>query len=126
MGHQPPHRQALVLKALRKALDQRHPAPGLLHHSDRGMQYTSLEHRAALAASGIVASMSRKGDCWDNAVVESFFSTLKTELSNRSDFSTRSTAEQAVSTYIDSFYNCRRMHSTLNYRSPMEHELLSA
>ena len=90
------------------------------------MQYTSLEHRAALAASGIVASMSRKGDCWDNAVVESFFSTLKTELSNRSDFSTRSTAEQAVSTYIDSFYNCRRMHSTLNYRSPMEHELLSA
>jgi transposase InsO family protein len=116
----------LVLKALRMAIQQRRPAPGLVHHSDRGLQYTCSEHRAQLAAHGILASMSRKGDCWDNAVAESFFSTLKIELVHRSDFLTHAVAHDALSSYIESFYNCRRMHSSIRYRSPVEHELLSA
>ena len=70
--------------------------------------------------------MSRKGDCWDNAVAESFFSTLKTELVHRNDFETRAAAHAALSSYIESFYNYRRMHSSIEYRSPVEHELLSA
>jgi putative transposase len=116
----------LVLKALSMAIDERQPAPGLIHHSDRGHTYTCSQHRAELAAHGIVASMSRKGDCWDNAVAESFFSTLKTELVHRCDFETRTAAHAALSSYIESFYNCRRMHSSIEYRSPVEHELLSA
>jgi len=116
----------LVLKALRMAIQQRHPAPGLIHHSDRGLQYTCADHRAELSAHSIVASMSRKGDCWDNAVAESFFSTLKIELVHDNDFETRAAAHAALSSYIESFYNCRRRHSTIKYRSPVEHELLSA
>jgi putative transposase len=116
----------LVLTALQMALEQRRPPPGLIHHSDRGTQYTCSLHRAKLSAHGIIASMSRKGDCWDNAVAESFFSTLKTELVQRSNFIKRSDAHAALAGYIESFYNCKRMHSSIDYRSPVEHELLSA
>ena len=116
----------LVLKALDMAIDQRSPGPGLIHHSDRGLQYTCDVHRARLTAHGMLASMSRKGDCWDNAVAESFFSTLKIELVQRCDFHSRAQAHAALSHYIEAFYNCRRRHSSIGYRSPVEHELLSA
>ncbi len=116
----------LVFKALRMALAHRRPEPGLIHHSDRGLQYTCRAHRAVLAAHSIVASMSRKGDCWDNAVAESFFSTLKIELVHSSNFASRAAAQKAIGTYIDDFYNCRRRHSSIGYISPVEYELLSA
>ncbi len=113
----------LVLDALRMALRRRRPEPGLLHHSDRGTQYASAAYRAALAAAGMVASMSRKGDCWDNAVAESFFATLKWELVRRSRWATRAEARTAVFDYIETWYNRRRRHSSLGYLSPAEYEL---
>lgn len=113
----------LVLDALRMALRRRRPRPGLLHHSDRGSQYTSAAYRAALAAAGLAASMSRRGDCWDNAVAESFFATLKWELVRRSRWATRAQARTAVFEYIEAWYNGRRRHSSLGYVSPAEYEL---
>ena len=112
----------LVLCALEMALAARDPAPGLLHHSDRGLQYTCEEHRQVLEQRGIVASMSRRGDCWDNAVVESFFSSLKTELVHRTRFATREEARAALFEYLETFYNRRRLHSALGYCSPEEYE----
>ncbi len=112
----------LTLSALRMAQEARHPAPGLLHHSDRGSQYTAGEYRAELAAHGMVASMSGKGDCYDNAVAESFFSTLEFELLMRNDWHTREDARRAIFRYIEAWYNRRRRHSTLGYLSPAEYE----
>ena len=112
----------LALSALRMARETRRPAPGLIHHSDRGSQYTSGAYQAELAAHGMVASMSRKGDCYDNAVAESFFSTLEFELIMRSDWHTRGEARRAIFRYIETWYNRKRRHSTLGYISPAEYE----
>jgi len=114
--------EALTLSALQMALDQRQPEPGLVHHSDRGTTYASGEYQDVLAQRGIVCSMSRKGDCWDNAVVESFFSTLEFECARGEVFSSRSAGRQEVTEYILGFYNPRRLHSYLGYMSPMEFE----
>ena len=94
----------------------------MLHHSDRGCQYASNAYRNALAKAGIECSMSRKGDCWDNAVVESFFGTLKTELAHRKLWLTRLAARTAVYEYMEVFYNRQRRHSYLGYVSPAEFE----
>ena len=114
----------LCLDALTMALSSRRPGSGLLHHTDRGSQYASHEYRAALDANGMVCSMSGKGDCWDNAVAESFFKTLKTELVDDSDFATRADARRAIFEFIEVWYNRQRLHSHLDYRSPMEYELV--
>lgn len=116
--------RGLTLAALRMALARRRPAPGVLHHSDRGSQYACTEYRALLAAHGLAASMSRAGDCWDNAVVESFLGTLKTELVEGADWATRAEAEAAVGEYLEAWYNRQRRHSALGYASPVVYELL--
>lgn len=113
----------LVLNALDMALKGRQPPRGLLHHSDRGSQYASTDYQQALAARGIQCSMSRKGNCWDNAVVESFFSSLKLELVYNSDFATHEQARLALFDYIEVFYNRQRRHSSLGYVSPVNFEL---
>lgn len=115
-------RTELVLEALTMAIGQRRPPPGLVHHSDRGSQYASREHRRMLERHGMIASMSRKGDCWDNAVAESFFGTLKTELVHRQAIPTKARGRSVINEYIGCFYNSRRRHSTLDYVSPMEYE----
>ena len=115
--------QTLTQRALRRALVQRQPAAGLLHHSDRGTPYTAAEYRAALRTAHVAVSMSRPGDCWDNAVMESFFATLKTELVHEARWTTRGEATAALATYIEGWYNRRRRHSTLDYLSPAEYEL---
>ena len=114
----------LVSDALTMALGQRRPAPGLLHHSDRGSQYASADFQEALGAAGIMCSMSRRGNCWDNAVVESFFGTLKVELVYRCRFATRQQARQEVFEYIELWYNRSRRHSALGYLSPAQFERL--
>jgi putative transposase len=114
--------QALTLTALQRALVVRRPAPGLLHHSDRGTHYTGAGYQAALAAHGLTPSMSRVGECWDNAVAESFFATLKTELVADARWPTRAAATTAIGRYIEGWYNPRRRHSTLAYLSPVEYE----
>ncbi len=115
-------RTELPLTALQKALLRRRPAAGLLHHSDRGSQYAAEAYRRLLASHGVIQSMSRKGNCWDNAVVESFFSTLKEELIYRGAWATRRAAELSIADYIDNYYNCYRRHSTNGYVSPMKYE----
>ncbi len=112
----------LALAALRMALAARRPPPGLLHHSDRGTQYAATEYQAALSAQGIMPSMSRRGNCWDNAVAESFFSTLEFELCHGQVWATRADARRAIFQYIHTWYNLRRRHSTLNYLSPADYE----
>jgi transposase InsO family protein len=112
----------LTLRALRMAGGARRPAPGLIHHSDRGSQYTAGDYQAELAAYGMIASMSRKGDCYDNAVAESFFSTLEFELLMKSDWHTRGEARRAIFRYIETWYNRKRRHSTLGYVSPAVYE----
>ncbi len=109
--------QELTLPALRHALRHRAPPTGLLHHSDRGMHYTGTSYQRLLAAHGGIASMSRTGDCWDNAVVESFFATLKTELVADARWPSRADAIADIRQYLD-WYNRQRLHSTLNYVSP--------
>lgn len=116
----------LALAALDIALRQRSPAKDLVHHSDRGSTYASDDYRKALETRGIECSMSRKGDCWDNAVAESFFATLKREMENADDLESRAGATLAIGEYIDGFYNPTRRHSTLNYLSPIEFELLQS
>ena len=113
----------LVLNALDMALKGRQPPQGLLHHSDRGSQYASIDYQQALAARGIQCSMSRKGNCWDNAVVESFFSSLKQELVYTTAFATHEQARLALFEYIEVFYNRQRRHSSLGYVSPVDFEL---
>jgi putative transposase len=112
----------LAVSALAMALGTRRPPPGLLHHSDQGVQYACTEYRALLAAHGIRASMSRRGDCWDNAVAESFFATLEVELILRRVWPTRDAARRAIFQYIETWYNRRRRHSTLDYVSPADYE----
>jgi transposase InsO family protein len=112
----------LALGALEMALQGRQPPQGLIHHSDRGSQYASAEYRQALASRDIQCSMSRKGNCWDNAVVESFFSSLKMELVYLTDFTSRHQARSAIFEYLEVFYNRRRRHSSLGYLSPVEYE----
>lgn len=112
----------LVAKALERAIGLRGRSPGLIHHSDRGCQYASRLYRAALSASGITQSMSRPGNCYDNASAESFFATLKTEALDQIPASSCRQAELMVFDYIETFYNTRRLHSSLGYLSPVEHE----
>ncbi len=112
----------LVLAALRMARGARRPAPGLIFHSDRGSQYASEDYRQELAAHGMIASMSGKGDCYDNAVAESFFATLEFELLMQHDWQTRDEARCAIFQYIEAWYNRKRRHSTLGYVSPAEYE----
>ena len=112
----------LVLSALRMACDARHPAPGVIFHSDRGSQYASSEYRTELAAHGMIASMSGTGDCYDNAVAESFFATLEFELLQKTDWDTREDARRAIFRYIETWYNRKRRHSTLGYVSPAVYE----
>lgn len=112
----------LVCDALTMALWQRRPQAGLIHHSDRGSQYASEAFRKLLKAHGIQGSMSRKGDCWDNSVVESFFGSLKQERVHWRNYQTRNEAQQDILNYISVFYNNYRLHSTLGYVSPNEYE----
>lgn len=114
---------ALVLSALSMAVLHRNPPAQLLFHSDRGVQYASGDYRQALAQAKLIPSMSRKGNCYDNATMESFWSTLKLELIYRRDFQTRAEARTAIFHYIESFYNRKRSHSALNYLSPFDFEL---
>lgn len=115
-------RASLVMEALEMALRLRRPLPGLVFHSDRGSQYTSRQFRELLATWGVVQSLSRPRQCWDNAVAESFFATLKTELAYRRSWPTRAAARSDVFEYIEVFYNRRRLHSSLGYVSPVEYE----
>jgi putative transposase len=115
-------RTELVCDALEMAIWNRRPDPGLVHHSDQGCQYTSLAFGRRLREAGLVASMGSVGDCYDNAVTESFFATLECELLDRSRFATRAQARSAVFDYLEGFYNPRRRHSTLGYLSPAEYE----
>ena len=114
--------QALALRALRMALDTCEPGAGLIHHTDRGSQYAANDYRKLLKARGITCSMSRKGNCWDNAVAESFFATLKVEFVHETLFHTRAQATRDIFEYIEVFYNRVRRHSFLGYVSPMEFE----
>lgn len=116
--------RSLCLSALQMAMQDRDPPPGLVHHTDRGSQYASGEYQTALLLFGLVGSMSRKGNCWDNAVAESFFATLKNELCHDRRFATRAEARQAIFEYIEVFYNRERLHSSLDYRSPSQYEAL--
>ena len=111
----------LVIRALRMAYFRRKPAAGLMHHSDRGSQYCSHDYQALLADYGMVASMSRKGNCWDNAPMESFFNSLKNERVFHESYLTREHAKRDLFDYIEVFYNRRRRHSALNYQSPAAH-----
>jgi transposase InsO family protein len=112
-------------RALRRAISQRSPSAGLIHHSDRGLQYACAAYQKVLTDNGFIPSMSRKGNCLDNAVAESFFSTLKAELVAGACFDTRAAAARAVTHYIERFYNEDRLHSTLGYLSPRRFEQLT-
>jgi transposase InsO family protein len=113
-------RAELACDALRMALQRRQPPPGLVHHSDRGVQYACKDYRAVLARHGIAQSMSRRGDCWDNAPMESFFGSLKSELVHRTSFPTREAAKRAIFEYVEAFYNRRRRHSGLGFLTPAQ------
>ena len=113
---------SLSLAALDMALWQRQPPAGLVHHSDRGVQYASAAYRARLALAGVIPSMSRRGNCYDNALMESFWSTLKRELIHRCCFATRAQARATIFEWIEIFYNRRRLHSALGYQSPVDFE----
>lgn len=111
----------LVIDALRMAYFRRRPKPGLIHHSDRGSQYCSADYQALLAGYGMIVSMSRKANCWDNAPMESFFNSLKNERTHGSRYATREEARQDTFEYIEVFYNRSRRHSALGYVSPAQH-----
>jgi len=115
----------LVLDALAMAVKARRPAPGLIHHSDRGVQYASCDYQDALDDIHAICSMSRKGDCWDNAVAESFFSTIKNELIHNVEFATREQARAAIIEYIETFYNRQRLHSSIGFVSPVHYETVA-
>jgi putative transposase len=114
----------LTIAALRMALSQRQPGRTLIVHSDRGMQFASAAYRQVLAQHGLLASMSRAGNCYDNAFIESFWSSLKYEVVYHQRFATRAEARTAIFDYIETFYNRTRLHSALGYRSPLQFEQL--
>ena len=118
-------RTELVEDALRMAFLTRRPAPGVIFHSDRGSQYTSLDYGKLARANGVVLSVGMAGECWDNAVAESFFATIKRELIDTRSWPTRAGLHAAVFDYIEGWYNTRRLHSSLGYRSPAEYETLT-
>jgi transposase InsO family protein len=120
MGAKPD--QHLAMEALQMALVSRRPHQGLIHHTDQGATYTSMAYQHRLAAHGIAASMSRKGNCYDNAVAESFFSTLKNDLVHERDYQTREEARAEIFEFIEVFYNRQRLHQTLGYVSPEQFE----
>jgi putative transposase len=113
----------LVLAALMMALQRQKPKAGCIHHSDRGSQYASHAYQDALRTAGAVSSMSRKGNCWDNAPAESFFPTLKTELVHHKHYATKEDAKRDLFTYIEGYYNSRRIRSAIGYVTPVEMEL---
>lgn len=115
-------KRSLAVEALRRAIVNRNPAPGLVHHSDRGSQYCSVDYQAELRKRGILISMSGKGNCYDNSMVETFFKTIKSELIWPVAWQTREQAENAIARYIDGFYNPVRRHSSLGYKSPIAFE----
>ena len=125
VGHSTHERMTtgLVTRALTMALKRRRPETGLVLHSDRGSQYASRDYQRMLERHGIRCSMSRRGDCYDNALMESFFATLKKELLHHEHYRTRGEARRAIFEYIECFYNNERLHSALGYVSPAEHEL---
>ncbi len=112
----------LTTQAMRQAISRRSPTKGLICHTDRGSQYAGNDFKAILTDNEFIGSMSRKGDCWDNAVAESFFHTLKVELVHRNKFRTREEAKRRIFEYVEMYYNRRRAHSTLGYLSPFEYE----
>jgi putative transposase len=114
----------LTKSALKQAIGRRRPSEGLIFHSDRGVQYASYEYQQYMRENKIVQSMSRKGNCYDNACAESFFSTLKKDLIHGKKFRTREEAKKAIIEYIETFYNSYRLHSSLGYKSPNEYEYL--
>jgi putative transposase len=120
MSHKPD--QQLTLDALAMAVHQRRVRPGLIHHSDQGAQYSCLAYQRQLTTLGMTASMSRKGNCYDNAVAESFFSTLKNELVHHQTYHTRDEASREIFAFIEGFYNRQRLHQSLAYLSPLEFE----
>lgn len=116
----------IALEALEMAIERQRPAPGLVHHSDRGVQYAADAYRQVLAAAGITPSMSRKGNCLDNAPMESFFHTLKVERVHHRVYATRAEARRDLFAYIEGFYNSRRLHSGIGYQSPADMERMAA
>jgi transposase InsO family protein len=108
------------------AITNRRPEPGLVHHSDRGRQYAARAYRRLLEKHSMLCSMSRKGDCWDNAPMESFFGSMKTELDDDKVFETRQAAKNAIFSFIEGFYNRQRLHSAIGYCSPIGKEQLAA
>jgi putative transposase len=116
----------LASAALTMAIRQQRPQAGLIHHSDRGVQYAACDYRTALSAAGIVGSMSRKADCYDNAPMESFFHTLKTELVHHRSYKTRAEAQRDIFAFIEGFYNRTRLHSAIGYIAPIEMQLKAA
>lgn len=119
-------RTELTMTALMMAVQRQRPKPGLIHHSDRGSQYAAGDYQSALAAAGMTPSMSRKGNCWDNAPMESFFHTLKTELVHHRHYATREEAKIDLFQYIEGYYNRQRIHSAINYLTPEQMELNAA
>ena len=119
-------KRTLAIDALQRAITLRAPPPGLIHHSDRGSQYCSADYRRLVRDHGFVASMSGRGNCYDNAMVESVFKTIKSELIWRTAFASREQASKAIGHYIEGFYNPRRRHSSLGYASPVMFEKTSA
>ena len=117
---------ALTQQALTMAIRHRTPKAGVLHHSDRGSQYAATAYQELLTAHGMASSVSRRGNCWDNACVESFFGTLKRELVYHRHYATRGDAKQDIFEYIEVFYNRKRRHSTFGYDSPAEYEARTA
>jgi putative transposase len=111
-------RTELPLAALTMAIQRQRPQPGLIHHSDRCSQYASHDYQKALNPADIMPSMSRKGNCWDNAPMESFFHTLKTELVHHKNYATKEDAKRDLLQYIEGFYNRQRIHSALGYLTP--------
>jgi len=124
IGWQMSHRMTkeLVLTALERAIRKQPPTEGLIHHSDRGSQYASHEYRALLQEYSIIGSMSRKGNCYDNACIESFHSLIKKELIFHENYETRKEAKMSIFDYIETFYNYKRIHSTIGYLSPVAFE----
>jgi len=115
-------KRSLAVEALRRAIARRNPSPGLVHHSDRGSQYCSVDYQAELRKRGLLISMSGKGNCYDNAMVETFFKTIKSEMIWPVAWQTRQQAENAIAKYIDGFYNPVRRHSSLDFQSPIAFE----